>query len=77
MQSPRSIRLRSQAAIPGGGVDSCRGMRALWDIKPSSPETILAVIYSLACIPRGELGNGAPQFRSHPDRSVAKNSFLL
>jgi hypothetical protein len=75
MQSSGSLRLRGQPAIPRGRVGSCRGTRALRDIEIIIATRFTdhyAVVYTAARTRRDELDDRAPQFRSHPNCTVAK-----
>ena len=75
MQSSRSLRLRSQAAIPGGGADSRRGTRALRGIEIVIATRLTGhflVVYIVACSSMDELDDRAWQFRSNPNCTVEK-----
>jgi hypothetical protein len=62
-------------AIPRGGVDSCGGTRVLRDIEIIIATRFAdhyAVIYTVTRTRRDELDDRAPQFRSHPNCTVAR-----
>ena len=80
MQSSRSLRMRSQAAIPGGGVDSRRGTRELWDIDITTITRFtdhLGVVYIVAFSSMDGLDDRARQFESHPNCTVCRVAKII